>query len=82
MPDDVHTTMRRAGAAGRRLARRLADDPGVTLVDVGRAPGSDEIVIRVHLSTEASQHEVRVPDRANGFRVITIAGDYRLDAGS
>lgn len=76
---------RRAQRAAARLERAALDDPDVTLVDIGLAPGgsgnddAQELVLRVHLRRVSSEDAGRFPTEIDGYRVVVMPGDYRPD---
>ena len=69
-----------------RLERAALDDPEVTLVDIGLAPGGagrealQELVLRVHLRRIAPEDAGRFPTEIDGYRVVVVPGDYQVDS--
>ena len=69
-----------------RLERVALDEPDVTLVDIGLAPGGaghedmQELVLRVHLRRVSPEDAGRFPTEIDGYRVIVVPGDYQLDS--
>jgi hypothetical protein len=72
--------MRRAKAVSRLLAQRLANEPMVTLVDVGHVPGSDVVAVRVHIRRDVTSELPTVPDEIDGVPIVLLTGDYRLES--
>lgn len=85
MPADAEDRRRAQGAVAR-LERTALDDPDVTLVDIGLAPGgsghedAQELVLRVHLRRVSPEDAGRFPTEIDGYRVIVVPGDYQVDS--
>jgi hypothetical protein len=81
-------TMRRARVVRDNLERELRGVPAVTMVDIGLSPEhrvvtgatppTPDLVIRVHVRGDVDVH---LPARRDGFAVIVVPGDYRLESG-
>jgi hypothetical protein len=73
-------TVLRATRAAETLAERLAAHAAVTMVDVGPKPGGDEIAIRVHVRRLVTGPLLpELPQELDGFPVVTIPTEYRLE---
>lgn len=76
----MNDTAQLARQAAGRLADRLETHPAVVMVDVGRGEGRGEITIRVHVrSSDSASHRPDVPSEYDGFAVVTIPVEYRLE---
>ena len=70
--------MAAAEKARDQLASPLLLNPNVSLIDIGSDQGN--LIVRVHLKTEAARQIVPVPAEVNGIPVRIIIADYRIDS--
>lgn len=78
-PDKKWWTL--AGRARNKLAQLVANDPAVSMVDIGMddSEQSQLPVLRVHVKPGA-QPAVKLPDNIYGIQVRTISGNYQLES--
>jgi hypothetical protein len=78
----------RARRALEKLVTEHLDSPGVTNIDIGYAPDSRDrtpaqLVLRVHVDDSwmktAPEDRTFFPDDVDGFPVIVMRGNYRLE---
>ena len=67
--------MAEAEQACAQLSSALLLNPNVSLIDIG-LDDNDQVVLRVHLRTEAARLTTPVPKQVNGFNVLTLISDY------
>ena len=58
-----------------QLAARLGDEPGLHMVDIGLDVDGQTVVLRVHLTPDATIP--RLPAEVAGLPVRIVRGDYR-----
>jgi hypothetical protein len=77
-----------ARCARDKLANEYLEHPDVSLVDIGYPPEKTEennelVVLRVHVTEHWFKlpvaERVAFPGEVDGFQVVIIRGDYRLD---
>ena len=87
MPSEASECWEKVRRAKQKLVDRFLDHPDVSLIDIGYAPEpdnkTDEMVLRIHLRESHKKivpaEGCDFPELVDGFHVIVIPGDYRLD---
>lgn len=80
MSQSDESPVARAVRAQNRLIEMIADNPEVTLIDIGRdltepAP-SQKIVLRVHVKRPTTLSELGLPDEIDGHSIALVTADY------